>query len=98
MGKVKTVRLRTVTGLVFVCFIALMHADTFAAEPAGKTNTVSFDVLNPEAEMIMTSDISIITPRIKDLSRRNIGLTSAGKSGGEFFLDALEVLLEQKYS
>ena len=97
MGKVKTVRLRIVTGLFFVCFIALMHADTFAAGPAGKTNTVSFDVLNPEAEMIMTSDISIITPRIKDLSRRNIGLIWAGKSGGEFFLDALEVLLEKKY-
>src|SRR4030042_1831146 len=97
MGKVKTVRLRTVTGVFFVCFIALMNADPFAAEPAGKTNTVSFEVLNPEAEMIMASDISIITPRIKDLLRKNIGLIWAGKSGGEFFLDALEVLLQKKY-
>jgi len=97
MGKVKTVWLRSVTGLFFVCFTTLVHANTFAAEPAGKAGTVSFEVLNPEAEMIMASEISIITPRVKELSDRNIGLIWAGKSGGEFFLDALEVLLKKKY-
>jgi hypothetical protein len=97
MGKVKIVRLRLVIGLFFVCSIILVNADTFAAEPAGKAETVSFEVLNPEARMIMASDISIITPRVRDLSDKNIGLIWAGKSGGEFFLDALEVLLKKKY-
>jgi hypothetical protein len=97
MGNVKIIRLRSAISIFFVCFITMVHADTFAAEPAGKAGSVSFEVLNPEAEMIMASDISIISPRVKDLSDKNIGLVWAGKSGGEFFLDALEVLLKKKY-
>ena len=97
MGNVKIIRLRSVIGIFFVCFLTLVHEDILAAEPAGKAESVSFEVLNPEAEMIMASEISIITPRIKDLSDKNIGLVWAGKSGGEFFLDALEVLLKKRY-
>ncbi|MBN2320470.1 MAG: hypothetical protein JXR49_15435 [Acidobacteria bacterium] len=97
MGKVKTVRLRSVIHLFLVCLLTIVHANAFADEPAGKADGLSFEVLNPEAEMIMTSEISIITPRVKDLSGKNIGLIWAGKSGGEFFLDALEVLLKNKY-
>jgi hypothetical protein len=97
MGKVKTVRSRSVINLFLVCLITIVHANTFAAEPAGKADSVSFEVLNPEAEMIMASDISLITPRVEDLSGKNIGLIWAGKSGGEFFLDALEAVLKKKY-
>jgi hypothetical protein len=75
----------------------LMHACIFATEPAGEGESVSFEVLNPEAAMIMASDISVISPRVKDLSDKNIGLIWAGKSGGEFFLDALEILLKKEY-
>jgi hypothetical protein len=97
MGKVKTLRLRSVINLFLVCIITIVHANTFASEPAGEADSVSFEVLNPEAEMIMASEISIITPRVKDLSNKNIGLIWAGKSGGEFFLDALEIVLKKKY-
>jgi hypothetical protein len=97
MGKSKTVWLRSVIGLFFVCSITLVHANIFAAEHAMKAEGVSFEVLNPEAEWIMPSEISLISPRLKDLSNKKIGLLFAGKSGGEFFLDALEVLLKQKY-
>ncbi|MBN1189668.1 MAG: hypothetical protein JXA46_07945 [Dehalococcoidales bacterium] len=97
MENVKIIRLRSVISIFFVFLIAMAHANTFAAEPAGKTGSVSIEVLNPEAEMIMASEISTIAPRIKDLSDKNIGLVWAGKSGGEFFLDALEVLLKKKY-
>jgi hypothetical protein len=97
MEKCKTVWLRSVIGLFFVCSINLVYANTFAAEPAGKAEGVSFEVLNPEAEMIMATEISLISPRLKDLSQKKIGLVWAGKSGGEFFLDALEVLLKKKY-
>ncbi len=97
MGMVKRVRLRSVTGSVFICFITLMLANTFAAEPAGEPGSVTFEVLNPEAEMLMASELSLITPRVEDLSNKNIGLVWAGKSGGEFFLDALEVVLKKKY-
>src|SRR4030066_1593246 len=97
MGKCKTVWLRSVIGLCFVCSITLVHANTFDAEPAGKAEGVSFEVLNPEAEWIEPSEISLISPRLKDLANKKIGLLYAGKSGGEFFLDALEVLLKQKY-
>jgi hypothetical protein len=97
MDRVKKVGLESLTGLFLFCLIILVRANTFAAEPAGKAQGVSFEALNPEAEMIMASEISMITPRVKDLSDRNIGLVWAGKSGGEFFLDALEVLLKKKY-
>jgi hypothetical protein len=97
MAKVKTVWLRLEIVSFFVCVLALVHADAFAAGSAEKTNSVSFEVLNPQAEMIMASDISLIAPRVKDLSNKNIGLIWAGKSGGEFFLDALEVILKNKY-
>ncbi len=97
MRKARIIRLRSVIGMFFVCFTTLAHADTFAAEPAGKAESVSFEVLNPEAEMIMASDISIITPRVEDLSDKNIGLIWCGKSGGEFFLDATEILLRERY-
>ena len=97
MGKANTVWLKSVIGLFLVCLIFLMHSEPFAAESAGKAEGVSFEVLNPEAAMIMPSNISLITPRVKDLSDKNIGLIWAGKSGGEFFLDALEVLLKKKY-
>ncbi len=97
MDRAKSVWLGSVIALFFMSSIPLVQSVTFAAEPAGKADTVSFEVLNPEAEMIMASDISMITPRIADLSDKNIGLVWAGKSGGEFFLDALEVLLKKKY-
>jgi hypothetical protein len=96
MGKFNAVGLRSFIGL-FVCPIILVHANTFTAEPARKAEGVSFEVLNPETEMIMPSEISLISPRLKDLSQKKIGLLYAGKSGGEFFLDALEVLLKKKY-
>jgi hypothetical protein len=97
MGKCKTVWLRSVIGLIVVCSITLVPANTFAAESAEKAEGVSFEVLNPEAEWIMPSEISLISPRLKDLAQKKIGLLYAGKSGGEFFLDALEVLLKKKY-
>jgi hypothetical protein len=97
MGNVKIIRLRSVISIFFVCFVTMVHANAFAAGPAGKAEGVSFEVLNPEAEMIVASEISVISPRVKDLSDKNIGLIWAGKSGGEFFLDALELLLEKKY-
>ncbi|MEJ2248021.1 MAG: hypothetical protein P8Y80_18440 [Acidobacteriota bacterium] len=97
MGKFKTVWLRSAIVMFFVCSIILAYANTYAAEPAETAEGVSFEVLNPEAEWIMPSEISLISPRLKDLSGKKIGLLYAGKSGGEFFLDALEVLLQKKY-
>ena len=92
----KIVRLSSSVILLF-CLLTLPHTATYAAGPARKAAGISFDVLNPETEMILASDISIISPRIKDLSGKNIGLIWAGKSGGEFFLDALEIILKNKY-
>ncbi len=97
MGKFYTVWFRSVIALLFVCSMTPVHANTFAAEPEGKAQGVSLEVLNPEAEWIMPSEISLISPRLKDLFQKKIGLLYAGKSGGEFFLDALEILLKKKY-
>jgi hypothetical protein len=55
MGKFNTVWLRSVMALLFVCSITLVHATTFAAESTGMADGVSFEVLNPETEMIMPS-------------------------------------------
>jgi len=72
MGKFKTVWLRSVINLLFVSTITLVHPNAFAAEPQGKAEGVSFEVLNPEAEWIKPSEISLISPRLKDLSNKKI--------------------------
>ncbi len=97
MVKIKAVRLRFEMLPFFICLSALVLAGACATGPAGKPNSVSLEVLNPQAEMIMASDISLIAPRVQDLSNKNIGLIWAGKSGGEFFLDALGAILKKKY-
>jgi hypothetical protein len=97
MVNVKAVRLRLAILPFLICLLALVHADTFAAGPTKRASSVSLEVINPQAEMLMASDISLIAPRVKDLSNKNIGLIWAGKSGGEFFLDALETILKNKY-
>ena len=97
MVKVETMRLRSVIYVFWVCLFAIVPVNTFAGMPSENGESVSFEVLNPEAEMMMASKISYISPRIKDLSGRNIGLVWAGKSGGEFFLDALGAVLKKKY-
>jgi hypothetical protein len=65
--------------------------------PSVKTGKVIFEVLNPEAEIILPSEVSVINPRVKDLSDKNIGVIWCGKAGGEFFLDATAELLKKKY-
>jgi hypothetical protein len=97
VGTFTTAGARSATVLFIVCLIILVLASTFACRPAGTAKGVSFEVLNPEAEWIRPSEISLISPRLEDLSNKKIGLLYAGKSGGEFFLDALEVLLKKKY-
>jgi hypothetical protein len=97
MEKVKTAGLRLSIVFVLICFILPIHSTAFAVGSSAKAGEISFEVLNPESEMITAPEISIISPRAKDLSDKNIGLIWAGKSGGEFFLDALEVLLAKKY-
>ncbi|NLD36634.1 MAG: hypothetical protein GX654_07185 [Desulfatiglans sp.] len=97
MGKAKKTLLKSLTGVILLFSIALLYADALAAKSERKAEAISFEVLNPEAEMIMASDISVISPRVKNLSAGKIGLVWAGKSGGEFFLDALEILLKKKY-
>jgi len=96
MRRVKKIRLRSIIGFFFICFV-LAYANSYAAGSGGKSQGVSFEVLNPEAERIMPSEISVISPRVEDLSRKNIGLIWIGKSGGEYFFDALEVILKKKY-
>lgn len=97
MITVKAVRLGLGILPFFICLSALVLSGACATGPAGKPNSVSLEVLNPQAEMLMASEISLISPRVKDLSNKNIGLIWAGKSGGEFFLDALEAILKKKY-
>jgi hypothetical protein len=96
MKKFNTVYLRSAIFLC-ACSIVLVNISSCTTEPAGKTGGVTLEVLNPEAEWIMPSEISLISPRLDDLSNKKIGLLYAGKSGGEFFLDALEILLKEKY-
>ncbi len=47
MGMVKRVWSRPVTYIFIICFITLLHADTFAGGTAGKAGSVSFEALNP---------------------------------------------------
>ena len=83
--------------ILFACSIVLACVSSCTTEPAAKNGSVTLEVLNPEAEWIMPPEISMISPRLDDLSNKKIGLLYAGKSGGEFFLDALEILLKEKY-
>ena len=85
MGKVETIRLLSLLGLVFSFYVIFIQTNTFAAGSGSKAEGISFEVLNPEAEMIMAPEISLINPRVNDLSDKNIGLIWVGKPGGEFF-------------
>jgi hypothetical protein len=70
MRKLNAVWLRSAIGLLFVYSITLVHANTFAAEPEAKAEGVSFEVLNPEAEWIMPSEISLIAHGLRTCPRR----------------------------
>ena len=83
MKKFNTAYFRSVI-VVFICSIALGHISSRTAEPAEKTGGVTLEVLNPEAKWIMPSKISMISPRLNDLSNKKIGLLYAGKSGESF--------------
>jgi len=70
MGKI----LRLSSSIVLLlCLLTLAHTTTHSAGAERKAAGISFDVLNPEAEMIRASHISTISTRVKDLSGRNIG-------------------------
>ncbi len=93
MGKPNTAGLKSIIGLLIVCFL-IIQANTYADRSSEK---ILFEVFNPESEIIMASKVSLISPRVKDLAGKKIGLVWAGKSGGEFFLDALDEILKKKY-
>ena len=55
----KKVRLSSSVVLLF-CLLTLVYMAAYVAGPAKKAAGFSFDVLNPEAEMIQALDLSII--------------------------------------
>jgi hypothetical protein len=56
---------------------------------------VMLEVLNPRAE-IPPVQVSGLTPRLKDLNGKKIGLIDNGKVGAGYFLDAVEEALKRK--
>ncbi|MDR1726943.1 MAG: twin-arginine translocation signal domain-containing protein [Acidobacteriota bacterium] len=58
---------------------------------------VSFEVLNPQVELAAPPEVAATSPRLDGIDGKGIGLVWEGKSGGEFFFDALEALLKKKY-
>jgi hypothetical protein len=106
MEKIDQVWLVSIISSFFVFCIVLVALKSFAEDPAtiksgdssiGETGNIAFEVLNPQAEIIKPSKISVINPRVKDLSDKNIGVIWCGKSGGENYLEAVSRLLKEKY-
>jgi len=66
----------------------------FAAQTPKKS--VTLEVMNPRAE-IPPPPMFPITPRVKELAGKRIGIYWIGKAGGDNFWDNVEVLLKEKY-
>ena len=62
----------------------------------GAGGAVTLEVLNPRGE-IPPIPVTGITPRVKDLDGKKIGLVDNTKAGAEYFLDTVEELLKTKF-
>jgi hypothetical protein len=58
--------------------------------------SVTLEVMNPRAE-IPPPPMFPLTPRVKELAGKRIGIYWIGKAGGDNFWDNVEVLLKEKY-
>jgi len=61
-----------------------------------KKGQTTLEVLNPRGE-IPSLPVFGLVPRIADLSGKKIGLIDNRKAGANYFLDAVEELLKQKF-
>jgi hypothetical protein len=66
----------------------------FAAQAPKRS--VTLEVMNPRAE-IPSPPMSPLSPRVKDLAGKRIGIYWIGKAGGDNFWDNVDLLLKEKY-
>jgi hypothetical protein len=65
-------------------------------EVLGDDSAVVLDVMNPRGEILPPQTVAP-TPRLNDLAGKTIGLYWNGKAGADNLLDALEVLLRERF-
>lgn len=82
--------------ITFLCllFSSPVIASSENDSPKGKLPVV-LDVLNPRGE-IPAVQTTGLTPRVKDLNGKIIGLIDNGKAGAGYFLDAFQEELKKK--
>ena len=83
---------------LMVCFIAGMFIVPFLFASANQeqSDSVTLEVMNPRSNLD-PPPISPITPRVKELAGKKVGIYWLGKAGGDNFFDAFEKVLKEKY-
>ncbi len=92
--KSEPIRFILAVTLLTVSFGNPLTALSQSETPADKLPVV-LEVLNPRAEVPAVQAVGL-TPRLKDLNGKKIGLIDNGKVGANYFLDAVEEELKKK--
>ena len=91
---------KSLSAIILSVIILLFLFEATATGQAGAqldAAAVALEVLNPRGE-IEPTPVRGISPRLKDLDGKKIGLYDNGKTGFAEFLDEIERLLKERYS
>ena len=68
----------------------------FAAASQKQSGSVTLEVMNPRSNL-EPPPVFPLTPRVKELAGKKVGIYWLGKAGGDNFFDAFEKVLKEKY-
>ncbi len=92
--KRKSIRFIFLIASLTFSFGSLLPASSQSQTPTNKLPVV-LEVLNPRGEIPPAQAVGL-TPRLKDLNGKKIGLIDNGKVGAGYFLDAVEEELKKR--
>jgi len=92
--KRKSIRFVSVIAFLILSFGIPLPASSQIETPINKLSVI-LEVLNPRGEIPLVQSIGL-TPRLKDLKGKKIGLIDNGKVGAGYFLDAVEEELKKR--
>ncbi len=81
-----------------IAFVCLSFGNTLTASDSDSLTSklpVAIEVLNPRGEVLPPQAMGL-TPRLKDLDGKKIGLIDNGKVGAGYFLDAVQEELKRR--
>ena len=83
---------------LMIYFIAgmLVVPILFASDNQEPSDSVTLEVMNPRSNL-EPPPIFPLTPRVKELDGKKVGIYWLGKAGGDNFFDAFEKVLKEKF-